>query len=433
MKTQNPYIISSKNPAHKVLLQRKSSERRFKAYGKFAIYLSLAFLTFMLFSIFSNGFSSFFQTKIKVEVFFDAAKIDPENKGTPDVFASADYRTLVFDGLKERFPEVQGRKNIFDLYGMVTKESSIIARDTLAKSPELLGQRVSIWVPASSNIDMYYKGKLKVEGVAENLRKVSDIQISVVDTLKRLKSIKKSFNTTFFTHGDSREAELSGILGSLLGSIFVIAICMAVALPLGVSAAIYLEEFAPKNRLTDIIEIGINNLAAVPSIVYGLLGLAVYISFFGLPRSSSLVGGLTLALLVLPTIVITTRNALASVPPSIRSAAVGLGASPMQVLFHHVLPLSMPGIMTGAILSISRALGETAPLLMIGMVAFIKDLPSKVTDSASALPVQVYIWSDLPELGFVEKTSGAIIILLLFLAIANGSAVYLRKKFEYKW
>jgi phosphate transport system permease protein len=430
----NPFIISKENPTHKILLKRKASERRFNFIGKFAIYVSLAFLTFMLVTIFSNGTSAFFQTAIKIEIYFDSAKINADGAEiTPEFLENINYRTLVFDSLKERFPEIEGRKNTFDLYGVVTKDAPQFVKEKLLQNPKLIGERASIWVPASSNIDMYYKGKIAIEGVAENLRKVSDVQVKVVDDLKRLKSIKKTFNTTFFTHGDSREAELSGILGSLLGSIFVIGICMLVALPLGVSAAIYLEEFAPKNYLTDIVEIGINNLAAVPSIVYGLLGLAVYINFFEFPRSSSLVGGLTLALLVLPTIVITTRNALASVPPSIKSAAIGLGASPMQVLFHHILPLSMPGIMTGAILSISRALGETAPLLMIGMVAFIKDLPAKITDPSSALPVQVYIWSDLPELGFVEKTSGAIIILLVFLALANGTAVYLRKKFEYKW
>lgn len=418
----NPYILSNQNPTHKTLRKRKWAEIRFRFYGQFAIYISLIFLAFMLASIFSKGMSSFLQTKIRLEISFDEAKINKEDP------ASSDFRKMTFDALNEKFPEIIGRKEVMELYGVVTKAAPQMVRDKFLSEPKtLIGERAAIWVPAASSIDMFYKGKADAQG------RMSVNQIYIIESLQRLNSIKKSFNTTFFTHGDSREAELAGILGSLTGSIFVIFICMIVALPLGVCAAIYLEEFAPKNRITDIIEIGINNLAAVPSIVYGLLGLAVYIAFFGIPRSSSLVGGLTLALLVLPTIVITTRNALASVPPSIRNAAIGLGASPIQVVFHHVLPLSMPGIMTGAILSISRALGETAPLLMIGMVAFIKDIPSKLTDPASALPVQVYIWSDLPELGFVEKTSGAIIILLVFLVLANATAVYLRKKFEYKW
>jgi phosphate transport system permease protein len=420
--SQNPYILSNKNPAHRTLRKRKAAETRFRFYGQFAIYISLLFLAFMLASIFSKGFSSFLQTKVRIEVNFDEKYLNKDD------LSSSDFRTITFNSLQETFPEITSRRDVMELYSFITKSAPQMVRDKfMADVEENIGKRAAVWVPASSAIDMYYKGKVDAQG------RMSENQLNIIDNLKRLNAIKISFNTTFFTHGDSREAELAGILGSLTGSIFVIFICMLVALPLGVCAAIYLEEFAPKNRITDVIEIGINNLAAVPSIVYGLLGLAVYISLFGIPRSSSIVGGLTLALLVLPTIVITTRNALASVPPSIRNAAIGLGASPIQVVFHHVLPLSMPGIMTGAILSISRALGETAPLLMIGMVAFIKDIPSKLTDPASALPVQVYIWSDLPELGFVEKTSGAIIILLVFLAAANATAVYLRKKFEYKW
>jgi phosphate transport system permease protein len=243
----------------------------------------------------------------------------------------------------------------------------------------------------------------------------------------------QTFITSFFTKSDSREPERAGLLGSLTGSFLVILICMIVAMPIGVGAAIYLEEFSRKTRFKTFLEILINNLAAIPSIVYGLLGLAIFLHLAKLPRSSSLAGGLTLALLVLPVIIVSTRNAIASVPPSIKDAAIAMGASKMQVVFHHILPLALPGIMTGSILSMARALGETAPLLMIGMVAFVRDIPEKLTDPATTLPVQIFIWSDLPEQGFVEKTSAAIIVLLAFLILANALAVYLRRKFEYKW
>jgi phosphate transport system permease protein len=267
----------------------------------------------------------------------------------------------------------------------------------------------------------------------ESNRKVSDSEIAFLEKLKADGKVVKHFNTLFFTAGDSREAELAGILGSLVGSILMLLVTIALCVPIGVLAAIYLEEFAPKNWLTDLIEININNLAAVPSIVFGLLGLAVFLNFFGLPRSAPLVGGLVLALLVLPTIIIAARAALKSVPPSIKEAALGVGASHQQAIFHHVLPLAMPGIMTGTIIGMAHALGETAPLLMIGMLAFVVDIPAGFMDPATALPAQIYIWSDLPEQAFQAKTAAAIIVLLLLLFSMNGLAIWLRKRFERRW
>ena len=268
---------------------------------------------------------------------------------------------------------------------------------------------------------------------AENNRKTTDQEIAFLERFRELGKIERRFNWAFFTAGDSREPELAGIRGALMGSALTLLITLVLCLPIGVMAAIYLEEFAQKNRFTDLIEVNINNLAAVPSIVFGLLGLAVFLNFFGLPRSAPLVGGLVLALLVLPTIIIAARAALKAVPPSIKEAALGIGASPQQAVFHHILPLAMPGIMTGTIIGMAHALGETAPLLMIGMVAFIVDVPSSFTQAATVLPVQVYLWSDLPELAFQHKTAAAIMVLLLFLFCMNGMAIWLRRRFERRW
>lgn len=267
----------------------------------------------------------------------------------------------------------------------------------------------------------------------ERDRKVTDQEVAFLERFKALGIVERTFNWTFLTAGDSREPELAGIRGALVGSALTLFVTLILCLPIGVMAAIYLEEFAPKNRLTDLIEVNINNLAAVPSIVFGLLGLAVFLNFFGLPRSAALVGGITLALLVLPTIIIAGRAALKAVPPSIKEAALGVGASHQQAIFHHILPLAMPGIMTGTIIGMAHALGETAPLLMIGMIAFIVDVPHGFTDAATVLPVQIYLWSDLPEAGFKAKTAAAIIVLLVFLFVMNGAAIWLRRKFERRW
>jgi phosphate transport system permease protein len=305
-------------------------------------------------------------------------------------------------------------------------------RDLVAADPSLVGTTITIWVPASSNVDMLIKGNIDPE-IDESLRPISDAQVAWVESLQQADRLHTRFNKALFTNGDSRDPELAGIKGALMGSFYMLLVTVALAFPIGVAAAIYLEEFAPKSRWSDLIEVNINNLAAVPSIVFGLLGLAVFINWMALPRSAPLVGGLVLSLLTLPVIIIATRAAIQSVPPSIREAALGLGASRMQVVFHHVMPLALPGMLTGTIIGMSRALGESAPLLMIGMVAFIVDVPGGFTDPATALPVQVYLWADSPERAFAERTSAAIIVLLGFLLIMNLAAVIIRKRMERKW
>jgi len=434
MNNIHPFALSDNNPAHKKLLRRKRSETRFRLYGLGAIIISISFLAFLLATIFSNGFTAFERTMIKINLNMEYQLAEDKLEPTLENIDNLNFRKIISDGFKENFPEATSRSQILELNELVSKHAYIAAKSTAinAFKQDKRLKDIILWVPASSKIDMLYKGKLDVSG-DESERKVSDFQVGVVKKLEDARRLKNSFNWQLLTGGDSREPEIAGIYGSLIGSIFILLICMGSALPIGIGAAIYLEEFAPKSRWKTMAEIGINNLAAVPSIVYGLLGLAVFLKFMGLPRSSTLAGGLTLALLILPIIIVSTRNAIASVPPSIKDAAIALGASKMQVVFHHILPLSLPGIMTGSILSMARALGETAPLLMIGMVAFVRDIPEKITDPATALPVQIFIWSDLPEAGFVEKTSAAIIVLLLLLVIANAFAVYLRRKFEYKW
>ena len=300
------------------------------------------------------------------------------------------------------------------------------------KNLDSIGKEVKISIPSSSLVDQFLKGKINI-AVNEDDRPINDKQISWINFMVEKNMIERKFNINFFSKGDSRNAEEAGILGAIVGSFFVILVAIIVAFPVGVMSAIYLEEFAPKNKITNIIEVNINNLAAVPSIVFGLLGLAIFLNFFGLPRSSPLAGGLVLALMTLPTIIISSRVAIKSVPPSIREAAMGIGASKMQSVFHHVIPLAVPGILTGTIIGMARALGETAPLLMMGMVAFIVDVPQSITDPSTVLPAQIFLWSDQPERGFEEKTAAATIILLVFLLTMNALAVFLRYKYERKW
>lgn len=411
--------------------KRHATEKRFKIYAKTAIAISIVFLAVLLANIFINGLPAFLQTKVSVEVLFSE---DMDSFGLRDIqeLEKADYRKVLQEALKTRFPEVTTRKDKFALYNLVSKEGAPILKKMVLENPKLVGTKKKIWLPASSIVDMYIKGKIS-ETIPESKRKLKDKQIRWIKELQENNQVELFFNRSFFTAGDSREPEAAGILGSMLGSLLVILSCIALAFPLGVLTAIYLEEFAPKNKLTDLIEVNINNLAAVPSIVFGLLGLAIYIQFFGIPRSAALAGGLTLALMALPIIVISTRTSIRAIPQSIRDGAIALGASKIQTTFDHVIPLAMPGIMTGTILSIARVLGETAPLLMIGMVAFIVDIPKGFLDPSTALPVQVYLWADSPELGFIEKTSAAIIILLALLIVINAVAVVLRKKFETRW
>ncbi len=414
------------------LSARHAAERRFRLYGKIAIALALLFLVLLIGSIAVKGYSAFWQTRIVMDITLDAASIDPDGKRDPAVLSRADYNGLVKDALRAMFPEVKSRSERRDLYGLVSNGAQYRLRSMVLEDPSLLGQTVKVSLPADDDIDMLIKGHID-RNLPESDRRVKNHTLAWVDQLQQQGRIESTFNTTFFTAGDSRDPELAGIWGAAVGSFYTLIVTLLLSFPLGVAAAVYLEEFAPRNRITDLIEVNINNLAAVPSIVFGLLGLAVFINFFGLPRSAPLVGGLVLTLMTLPTIIIAARASLKSVPPSIRDAALGIGASKMQTILYHVLPLAMPGMLTGTIIGMAQALGETAPLLMIGMVAFIVDIPQGITDSATALPVQIYLWADSPERGFVEKTSGAILVLLAFLILMNLTAVLLRRRFERRW
>ena len=412
--------------------RRYAAQTRFKLYGVAAIGVALLMLGILFGTIILNGASAFRQTYIQMELALDPAEIDPDGSRDPDVLSRADYEGQVKAALREMFPDVTKRKEKRELYDLVSSGAAFDLRDEVMAEPALVGRTVTLWVPASDDVDMYMKGYISAE-VSEDERRISDQQIGRIEQLREQGRLSTGFNLRFFTGGDSREPELAGIAGALLGSLWTMLVVLLLAFPLGVMAAIYLEEFAPKNRWTDIIEVNINNLAAVPSIVFGLLGLAVFLNFFNMPRSAPLVGGMVLALMTLPTIIIAGRAALKAVPPSIREGALGLGASRMQMVLGSVLPLAMPGMLTGAIIGMARALGETAPLLMIGMVAFIVDLPKSPLDAATALPVQIFLWADSPERAFVERTSAATIVLLVFLILMNLGAVLLRKKFERRW
>jgi phosphate transport system permease protein len=408
------------------LKRRYRAERRFRFYGLAAIVLSLVFLALLFVSIVGRGYSAFWQTQIRLAVFFDPEVLKR------DTLVNADYAALVRESLLKMFPQTEGRQDRRMLAALVSSGAVYQLRDMALKDPELVGKTVEAWLPADDDVDMLIKGHFRRD-LPESERRVSDKQIAWIERLEAEGRLERHFNTTFLTAGDSREPELAGIRGAVAGSFFTLVITLGLSFPIGVAAAVYLEEFAKKNRWTDLIEVNINNLAAVPSIVFGLLGLAVFLNFFGLPRSAPLVGGLVLTLMTLPTIIIASRSALKSVPPSIREAALGVGASKMQMVVHHVLPLALPGMLTGTIIGMARALGESAPLLMIGMVAFIVDIPRSLTDPATVLPVQIYLWSDSPERAFVERTSAAIMVLLAFLVVMNAGAIILRKKFERRW
>jgi phosphate transport system permease protein len=411
------------------LARRRRKEKLFRATGMIATAVGVIFLGLFFATLIFQGYTAFAQTFIELEVELSADVIAPG--GELDL-AYADFDGIVRSALREQFPEVSGRSERRELYRLVSVGAGYQLRDLVAADPSLVGTTITVWVPAASTVDMLVKENID-PSIDEALRPISDAQIAWVESLQSAGRLEKQFNTALFTNGDSRDPELAGIKGALMGSFYMLVVTIALAFPIGVAAAIYLEEFAPRNRWSDLIEVNINNLAAVPSIVFGLLGLAVFINWMALPRSAPLVGGLVLSLLTLPVIIIASRAAIQSVPPSIREAALGLGASRMQVVFHHVLPLALPGMLTGTIIGMSRALGESAPLLMIGMVAFIVDVPGGFTDPATALPVQVYLWADSPERAFAERTSAAIIVLLGFLLIMNLAAVIIRKRMERKW
>jgi phosphate transport system permease protein len=412
--------------------RRYAAERRFRLYGMLAIGFAVFMLGFLAITVVLQGYSAFWQTRIALDVTIDPAKVDPQNTRLPESLMLGDYQAVVRDSLRGVFPEVDSRADRRALNDFLSNAAGDDVRRMVLENPALVGQTVPVEVLASDDIDMLAKGRID-RAAAEADRPIKDQQIGWFDKLDQQGMIASSFNVDFFATGDSREPEQAGVGGALMGSLLTILTAIILSLPISVAAAIYLEEFAPKNRITDIIEININNLAAVPSIVFGLLGLAVLLGFFGLPRGAPLVGGMVLSLMTLPTIIIATRAALKAVPPSIREAAYGVGASKQQVVMHHVLPLAMPGVMTGAIIGTARAMGESAAVLMIGMVAFIVDIPTSVTDPATVLPVQIFLWADAPERAFVERTSAGIMVMLVFLVLMNAAAVVIRRRFERRW
>ncbi len=412
------------------LARRYARETRFRLYGLSSIICGLAFLVFLLVTTGSNGYTALLQTHIGLDIHLMAEDFGGDL--SRESLSKADYAGFIKAALRQTFPEVTKRKEKKALYRIMSGGAQYQLREKVMADPSLIGRPVTWWLLADDEVDVFVKGRIDRD-VPEKNRRIKDITIGWVDRLAEDGRVEKRFNIPFFTAGDSREPEQAGIFGATMGSIFTMLVTMLLAFPIGVAAAIYLQEFAPKNRITDLLEVNINNLAAVPSIIFGLLGLAIYINAFGLPRSVPLVGGMVLALMTLPTIIISSRAALGAVPPSIREAALGVGASPVQTVLHHVAPLAMPGMLTGTIIGLAQALGESAPLLVIGMVAFIVDVPGGPLEPATALPVQIYLWSDSPERAFVERTSAAIMVLLLFLIAVNGLIVLLRKKFERRW
>jgi phosphate transport system permease protein len=398
--------------------RRYAAERRFRFIGLGAILLSAAFLAFLLITMLGNGIRGFTQTEVRLDVDFpkSALFLDPatlKGFGAEAALGSADIDGAVRTAAQAQYGAAGA--------GMLSDSAWLRVRDAIREDPSVLSRKTTIWLPASSALDTAAKSEAAPE--AERLHSF----------LEAKDAVRTGLNWNFLTGSDATDAAAVGIWGAFKGSLLTMLVTLALAFPIGVLSAVYLEEYAPRNRWTDMIEVSINNLAAVPSIIFGLLGLAVFLNFMNLPRSAPLVGGLTLALMTMPVIVIAGRNAIKSVPPSIRDAALGIGASRIQVVFHHVLPLALPGILTGTIIGMARALGETAPLLMIGMRAFIASPPGGVTEPATVLPVQIFLWSDEVSRGFVEKTSAAIIVLLVFLLAMNGLAIYLRNKFERRW
>lgn len=414
----------------KSLARRNRAERRFRLYGILSILFGLACLLVLFTDIISKGHSAFWQTQIQLQVELDPELLEIEDATDPQQIRGGYFRGVISEALSDRFPEVSGRSEGRKLKALVSDGAAYQLQDYLEENPGQLGQTVNLWLLADDDVDIYAKSREDGKAFAGMLE---DEQVQWLESLIANGDLRTAFNTTFFTSSDSREPEQAGIAGAAVGSLLTLMVTLALSFPIGVAAAIYLEEYAPKNRFTELIEVNINNLAAVPSIIFGLLGLAIFINWFGLPRSVPLVGGLVLTLMTLPTIIISSRAAIKSVPPSIREAALGIGASRMQMVLHHVLPLAMPGMLTGTIIGMAQALGETAPLLMIGMVAFIVDVPEGITDPAAVLPVQIFLWADSPERAFVERTSAAIMVLLAFLIMMNTLAIWLRKRLERRW
>lgn len=414
------------------LERRKASEKRFRFVGASGIAIALTFLVLLFAGILSKGVPGLFQYYVTLEVELDRQRLDPQGDMSPESFYAGDADALVLEAALRSLNKEGGRKLKRALRKMLSSGSGIRLADYAQSHTSEFGQTQSIQFALDDDIDSFLRGFIDRE-TPESDRRISDFTISIVDQWQAEGRIDYQLSDYLFFGSASRDAEMAGIKGALIGSLLSLVVCIGLAFPLGVASAVYLEEIAPKNKLTDLIEININNLAAVPSVVFGIMGLAIFIVAFGMPRSVPLVGGVVLALMTLPTIIISSRAAIRAVPPSIREAALGVGASKMQTIFHHVIPLAMPGMLTGSIIGMAQALGETAPLLMIGMVAFIVDVPTGFTDPGTVLPVQIFMWADFAERMFIQKTSAAIIVLLAFLIIMNAAAILLRKKLERRW
>ncbi len=414
-----------------LLKKRYRAEKRFKFYGLTSVILAILFVLFLVNVIFSKGKGAFSRTTISVEVDFNTEKLEIKNNPTNEEIQDTDFYDLSIESLLNVY-KTKGLKEEKDLIRIFSPDYEFEIKNFIIENKGFLNKTTIIELTASDDIDQLNKGNYP-RHLPEERRRISDFQLLIYDKLVEDNKIQKTFNTFLFTNGDSRDPELAGVGGSLLGSFFTIIVTLLLSFPVAILASIYLEEFAPKNRITDFIEININNLAAVPSIVFGLLGLGILLGTFDFPRSTPLVAGITLALMTLPRIIIPCRASLKAVPPSIREGALAVGASKVQSVTHHVVPLAIPGTLSGTIIGLAQALGETAPLILIGMVAFVVDLPSSPVDPSASLPVQVYLWSEQAERGFVEKTSATIMILLTFLITMNAFAVYLRQKFERRW
>jgi phosphate transport system permease protein len=406
--------------------RRYAADRRLQTYGIVAITFALGLLALLVATLVLSGYSAFTQTKLRMEFAIPADLVSPEDPG------EGNFRKIVADTIAELIPGEHSRAELREIAKIPTSNTQFILRDAVVRDPSVIGGPITLRIPVSDPYDQLHKGLVERD-TAEDRRRLDDQQIGWFDALEQQGLVSQPFNTGLFLNADSRFPEIAGLKGAIVGSFYALLVCFLISFPVGIAAAIYLEEFAPKNRWTDVIEVNINNLAAVPSIVFGLLGLALLIQTLGLPRSAPLVGGMVLSLMTLPTIIIVTRNALAAVPPSIREAGFGVGASRHQVVLHHVLPLAMPGILTGTIIGLARALGETAPLLLIGMNAFITSPPAGILDASTALPTQIYMWADSPERGFASRTSAAILVLLGFLILMNGIAIFLRQRLERTW
>lgn len=422
----------ARNRVEQTIAARNSRETRFQWIGKSAIALALSFLVLLFAAIFTNGIPGMFQHYVALDVTLDRERLDPKGDLSEESLFGGDAEAVVRDALYAAIGNPEGRQAKRAARGILSTGSSQRLIGFILDNPGLVGQTTTIKFALDDDIDSFLRGFISRD-VPEADRRVGDQTIDYIDRLVAGDRITFELSDYLFFGSASRDAEMAGIKGALFGSILTLFVCILIAFPLGVATAVYLEEIAPKNRWTEIIEININNLAAVPSVVFGIMGLAIFIIVFGMPRSIPLVGGIVLALMTLPTIIISSRAAIRAVPPSIRDAALGVGASKMQTIFHHVLPLAMPGMLTGTIIGMAQALGETAPLLMIGMVAFIVDIPGGVTEPATVLPVQIFMWADFAERMFVAKTSAAIIVLLAFLITMNAAAIILRKKLERRW